>query len=493
MQAGDLLSLGALTRISDARDSDTAGVDRQEADCRLLCDRLPAPAGYDGVEIVHVYVENDTSAFKRRRVNLPDGSTGMRTVRPELRRALTDLASGVIKGLIAYDLDRVARDPRDLEDLIDVVQMAEARVWSVTGSLDLSSDAGVTMARIMVAVANKSSRDTSRRVRRKHEELATQGKIGGGGRRRYGYADDRRTLVPEEAEVIQECARRILAGESLRAVAKNLTERSIPTALGNERWHPRSVHSILTSGHAAGLRVFRGEVVGVADWPAILDRDTWDKIRLTLEDRRPAEGGSTQLKRWLTGVLICGHCGRSLKGWSAPRGRRYWCVSAEPHGGCGRTAIEAHHAEGAVRALILAYLARPDVLAALTAQVSSSALEAARAEAADDQHQLAELAQLWGEKTISTPEYLTARKPILDRLSRYETLAQARVPEAVRSLLKAGDRAAAFDALVPQGKREIARAVFRYGIEVNPPNRGGSAFDPTRLHVLTRPWAMPGS
>ena len=35
---------------------------------------------------------------------------------------------------------------------------------AVTGSLDLSTDSGITMARIMVAIANKSSRDTARIV-----------------------------------------------------------------------------------------------------------------------------------------------------------------------------------------------------------------------------------------------------------------------------------------------------------------------------------------
>jgi site-specific DNA recombinase len=486
------MQLGALVRISDAREADTAGVDRQETDCRLLCDRLPAPAGYDGIAITRVYVENDTSAFKRRRVSLPDGSTGMRTVRPQFRQALTDLATGAIQGLVVYDLDRIARDPRDLEDLIDVVQVAKARVWAVTGSLDLSTDAGITMSRIMVAVANKSSLDASRRIRRKHEELAEQGKTGGGGHRRYGYADDRRTIVPEEAEIIRECARRVLKGESLRALAKNLTERGVPTALGNSKWHPRSIHSFLTSGHQAGLRVFRGEVVGEADWPAILDRDTWDRVRLALEKRKPTEGGSTELQRWLTGVVLCGACGRALKGWSAPGGgRRYWCASPHPHGGCGSTSISAPHAEKAARRLILAYFRRPDILGILAAQVSPAAADAARTAAVEDEAQLKELAAMWGRKEITSAEYLAARKPIEARLAEYQAVARASVPGAVRKLLEAKDRAAAFDALAPQGKREVARTVFRHGIEIVPPNSGGSTFDPSRLSVLVKPWAMP--
>jgi site-specific DNA recombinase len=64
------------------------------------------------------------SAFKRRRIPLPDGRIELRTVRPGFRRALAMLADG----LIALDLDRAMRDPRDLEDLIDLVEQSSPRI-----------------------------------------------------------------------------------------------------------------------------------------------------------------------------------------------------------------------------------------------------------------------------------------------------------------------------------------------------------------------------
>ncbi|MBA3311299.1 MAG: recombinase family protein, partial [Nocardioidaceae bacterium] len=103
-----------LVRISDDRAGEAAGVGRQEKDARALADRL-------GWQVGEVIIENDVSAYKRRTVTLPDGSAALRVVRPGFRRLLELLALGQVDGLIAYDLDRVARDPRDLEDLIDVV------------------------------------------------------------------------------------------------------------------------------------------------------------------------------------------------------------------------------------------------------------------------------------------------------------------------------------------------------------------------------------
>src|ERR1035441_7292885 len=92
-----------LTRISHARDDDTKGVDAQGADC----DVTGARAGWTfGPAATHHVTENDTSAFKRKMITLPDGRRELRTVRPGFRQALAMLADGRADGLMAYDLDR---------------------------------------------------------------------------------------------------------------------------------------------------------------------------------------------------------------------------------------------------------------------------------------------------------------------------------------------------------------------------------------------------
>ena len=55
------------------------------------------------------------------------------------------------------------------------------------------------MARIMGAVARKESDDKSRRIQRKHEEIALAGSPSGGGTRPFGYESDHRTVRPAEA------------------------------------------------------------------------------------------------------------------------------------------------------------------------------------------------------------------------------------------------------------------------------------------------------
>jgi len=447
---------GIYVRISDDKAEDAAGVGRQESDCRDLAARL-------GWEVGGVYVENDTSAFKRRTVRLPDGTTGLRVVRPAFRRLLDALASGAVDALVGYDLDRVARDPRDLEDLIDVVEARGVPTRAVTGSLDLSSDAGITMARVMVAVANKSSRDSSRRIARKHQELAEQGRVGGGGIRSFGYARDGVTVDEQEAAVLRDLAAHVLDGMSLSAAARWLTETRVPTVRGGT-WQSRSVHAVLTKPRVAGLREHRGEIVGKAAWPAILDQDTWERVCLALEGR--ARGSVNAMQRWLTGVLRCSRCQHGLSGsqQAGARGPRYWC--ATPRGGCGGVAVDATQSEAYIEALVLAYLARPDVLADLRAATSSQSTETARQEAAADELQLKELAGLWGARNITTAEYMTARKEIEGRLSRWRGLLRASLPGTVRQLVE-GDVSARWEAFTPPQRREVARVVFPSGIRVD--------------------------
>ena len=101
-------------------------------------------------------------------LHLPTGEKVRRVVRPRFRALLSFLARGGAEVMIAYDLDRAVRDPRDLEDLIDAKVLYGFRVLSTTGSLRLDNDSDIAMAR--VAMANKSSADTARRIEAKTAE-----------------------------------------------------------------------------------------------------------------------------------------------------------------------------------------------------------------------------------------------------------------------------------------------------------------------------------
>lgn len=86
---------------------------------------------------------------------------------------------------------------------------------------------------MLLAVAANESAAKSRRVKRKMEQNAAAGIPHGGAQRPFGYAADKVTLIPAEAEVIGTLAERYVAGESLRALATWLDEQASRQSAAN--------------------------------------------------------------------------------------------------------------------------------------------------------------------------------------------------------------------------------------------------------------------
>jgi site-specific DNA recombinase len=220
-------------RISDDRGGAGLGVARQEADCRGRAERL-------GWRVAGQYVDNDLSAYSG-------------AVRPEYRRMLDDLRSGVADAVIAWHTDRLHRSPRELEEFIDVCEGAGVAVETVkAGPVDLSTPAGRAVARTLGAWARYESEHKAERSRRKALELAQSGKLSGGGRP-FGYEPDRMTVRESEAKVIRECVRHLLAGEPVRGLVRDLNSRGIPTSTGRQ-WSTHTLKRMLASGRISGQR-----------------------------------------------------------------------------------------------------------------------------------------------------------------------------------------------------------------------------------------------
>lgn len=219
-----MIRAGIYARISSDREGDNLAISRQLADCEQLAKR-------NGWQIGESYVDADISAYSGR-------------PRPEYTRMLGEIEAGVVEAVLVYHVDRLHRHPRELEDFIDLCQRQQTKLATVTGEIDLATHDRQLIARIQGAVARKESDDKSRRIRRKHEELAQAGRLSGGGTRPFGFEADRRTIRPDEAAIIRECARRALAGDSLRALCLDLGNRGIPTVTGTP-WKSHTLKRIL--------------------------------------------------------------------------------------------------------------------------------------------------------------------------------------------------------------------------------------------------------
>ena len=130
----------------------------------------------------------------------------------------------------------------------------------------------------------QESDDKSRRIKRKAQELARDGKIGGGGTRPFGFEDDRKTIRVSEAAVVIEASERVLAGESVRSVCFDLNRRGITTRhrprLGSAGPYPDA--QVGPASAASGNT--EGEIVADAEWPGIIPRLDGNRLRAFLSD-----------------------------------------------------------------------------------------------------------------------------------------------------------------------------------------------------------------
>lgn len=389
------------------------GIKRQTEDIQGIADR-------EGIKEVIFYTENDTSAHKKRRVTLPDGSIGLRVIRPKFRKMLEDLQSGVIDSIIIYDLDRLLRQPRDLEDLIDIVEMTGAQVYGVNGRIDLRTSDGRAMARVLTAMAAKSSDDTARRVARAKLQNAKEGAVRRV--RRFGWTIDGE-IIEREAQVIRDAAAMIIGGVPWVTMAKSVEDGEVRPLRG-AHWHVNTLRNMLTNPMVAGISAYRGALrqsedakygssaptasdpaadamknadgsYVMTELPGILAVEQWEAICKRIKDAH--EGTTPQAythkKYLLSGFLRCSRiredgkpCRKKMIGTRTPSRHapgEYEVVYRCPGkalGGCGKVQRLAAPVDQLIERLFTEYLtAAAPLVADAAAQAHAEALESPEA------------------------------------------------------------------------------------------------------------------
>lgn len=454
-------------RISDDREGEAKGVARQLEDCRALVESRGWPVAAE-------YNDNDVSAWKRG------------TVRPAYRQLLADVEDGAVDAVVVYDPDRLYRQPRELEEFIDTVEDAKRTpvIASVTGDVDLSTGSGRMQARVGIAMAAKSSDDASRRIKRKALELAQAG-APSGGPRRYGFERDGLTVRESEARVLREAADRVLAGESVRSLASEFTGRGDLTAQGKP-WNPSSLSKMLRNPRIAGLRVHGGEVVGEAQWPAIVAPEVAERLRVMLAD--PARRTVSRARRYLLtgGISRCGTCGEPLHARSCGQGRRYGCFARpDTPAACGRVYMKADPLEATVMDAVFAAFEGPELPRALKGDdADTDAAIYADIDAVN--RSLEELAVAYGQQAITMAEWLAARGPLEERAAAAKrALARSTGTTAVAEFVGNGSALRnAWDGLSLARRRTIIGAALE-SVTIAPAKHGG-VVDLSRVSLTWR-------
>lgn len=359
-------------------------------------------------------------------------------------RLMADLTNDTFDAdvLVMWEASRGSRRVGEWATLLDLLEDRKVKVFVTTHNRTYEP-ANPRDRRTLLEDAIDSEYESAKiglRVGRASRASAASGGMPGG-RRAFGYQRSGGDLDETEAKIVRECVRRVLAGETVRSIAKDLNRRGIKTSTGNA-WHPGPLRNMLAGTRIAGIRTHHGVVTAKGTWTAIIDEDTHRRVVATLANRAPI--GRRGRTPWLlTGLLRCGRCGATLTSNTDSSGktnlatRRYKCRKAPGYHGCGRLVIKAEPLEELLGDLATERLA--DVEARRHADAGT-----------DDDGELAELDRIAAKRIALADDY--AADKISRETKNEEAAALDRRQREVETRLAAKVRASApLDFVIAEG------------------------------------------
>lgn len=438
-------------RVSLDRTGEQLAVSRQREDCAALCVAR-------GWEVVGEYVDNSISASDARKQ------------RPGYDALVTAYEAGEFDALVCWDLDRLTRQPRQLEDWIDRADARGLVIVTANGEADLSTDAGMMFARIRSAVARGEVDRKGARQRRALQQRADMGRPPLGVRL-TGYTTTGE-IEPGEAATIRRIFTSFNQGQSLRGIVAELRRDGVPTRRGGQ-WSPSSVSGILANPRYAGRAVYQGKETGKhGTWEPIVSEETYACAQVKLSDpRRKTNQGDTDRKHLGSGLYVCGRCGGQMSGWS---GVRYRCKAA-----CfarSRGPVDQY-----VEDVIRERLSRDDArqLAHYDDQAETAPL---REEVERLRGRLAQIDNDYDEGTIDGRRHATATEKVRAQLVTVERrLTRLSSSLDLSELVNGPDPAGAYVRLDLMPRRAVLDALMV--VTLYPGTHGSRTFDPSTVQI----------
>ena len=474
-------------RISLDETGEGLAVRRQLTECLRLAEQR-------GWHVTAVYIDNSMSATDRRKK------------RPGYDAMTDAYNAGLFGAIICYDLDRLTRQPRQLEDWIEAASERGLVLVTANGEADLGTDAGRMFARIKAAVARGEVDRKSKRQKDANAQRRERGVIPWGVRltgyylrcpekcpKDHEHQRERQTgeIIPAEAKIVREIFKRFNAGDSLCGIARWLNESGFPARHGGI-WRPSSLRSLLANPRYAGLQVLDGKETGhKGAWEAIITESVFRTAQETLTDpRRITNREGTERKHLGAGLYRCDVCGDRLRSHGTPT--RYRCCDG------GHVTRTGARIDEFVLAYMTAWLKSDKVgNLDLTPKADEAPAEPCglmrEGEVCGQRHTAAEhwrdaLARVerdYDNDEIDAQRYKVKRAKIEAALKAADvSLRKTRAGVAFASVMSADDPAAAFLAAPLGIQRAIIDEYFHVRLLSAP--RGRKGFDPASVRIAPK-------
>ena len=257
--------------------------------------------------------------------------------RPNVKRLFEDIKNNKIDVVLLYKFDRLTRDSKDTEDIIELIQNCGIQVITLSGgNVDVSTATGRFTVRINGAVAQLEREQTIERVKVAFVQKVKEGYSLCSGVTCYGYNRKKHekelTINKDEAKIVKRVFKLYNDGKSFTEICNILNTEKIPTKnYGKEKinsktgeiytvksiWMPKTIRLMLTNVMYIGyVRYHIGKkdefnekgkhepIISMKVWNKTQDRI--DKIKHVSRTNLPKDDV------YYCGTLVCGICGHKL-------------------------------------------------------------------------------------------------------------------------------------------------------------------------------------
>lgn len=393
------------------------------------------------------------------------------------------LASGTVDILLIWESSRSTRDMEVGVALVKLCKAQGVKIGYQDRVYDLSDPDDEYRVLSDMLDSQREAGKTSKRVRRDVRRVARDGRPNGripyGYRRRYDPdTGDILKQVEHEVEgpVVTEIAARFVAGESARSIANDLNARGIlprPQKWRDDEahqsvWTVSKIRVMLRNPAYAARRVHQGKVIGDAQWPALIDEETFARIEARLSDpARFTNRDRTDVRHLLTGIARCGVCLARLNVTKDGKGRPYY-VCPGRHVGRSEVGLDAY-----ITDMVVARLERDDIGEDEPGEVSAG-LAIAQAKVAQLRAELEEAYQLQRAGKLSLVMLGRIEADLTPQIEVAEREERRQRVTVDLSDLAGPDAAQRWDAAGIERQRDVVRQLLT--IAVNPTKRGNGPF-----------------
>lgn len=305
---------------------------------RVSTDSIEQGESFENQVITYEKLIKSNPEYEFVEVYADQGISGTSEKRPEFQRMMEDCRNGKIDLIITKSISRFARNTTIVLNYTRELKQLGIGVYFEENNINTLSAEGELMMTVLASFAQEESRSISENNKWSIGKRFERGEGMINTTRFMGYDKDETgdlVINKAEAKIVRRIFEMYLSGEGCHRIAKILNDEGIKTITGS-KWHPSTIKGMLINEKYKGdfhIQKYytpegkrnhtvknNGEVKSFyvsENHPAIVREEEWQQVQELMQyhkEQRNIQSGDKYQNRYpMSGMLICPHCGKSLR------------------------------------------------------------------------------------------------------------------------------------------------------------------------------------